>query len=247
MSTGLLLVLAAAALLHTAVSYRLGGHRHSLIRSKNDFAQFLSSSSASNAAPEQEEVYYNTIAVSGFVSKEADVAEAFIFDKLHDKAKFQVITSITDNLLFARKRLVTPRAVYSGLSDIMAYEVVASGAFADLSKVVASHEAWLCGNIKPEELAAYVDVAVSGKGALKRAVFGINYSGAPSDRTVETFAALGDKLAAAGVTYTFVKYADLTKLVRDLSDGTLYLHTYISIYLPLNISIYLSTFLIFTV
>lgn len=205
-----ILITLAIVLLHSAMSYSLGGRARSLARSTN---VVLRLSSEADPAAEQEELYYTNIAVSGFVSKEANVAEAFIFDKLHDKAKFNVITSITDDVQFARKRLVTPRAVYSGLNDILAHEVVAGGSLADLAKVVGAHEAWLCGNIKPDEVQSYVDIAVGAAGSLKRVVFGVNYSGVPNERTSETFSSMGDRLKAAGVAFTFVKYAELMKLV----------------------------------
>jgi hypothetical protein len=46
------------------------------------------------------------------VNKAKGITENFVFDKLYDKMKFNSITTLTDDIPFAKKRLVTPTSVY---------------------------------------------------------------------------------------------------------------------------------------
>ena len=57
-------------------------------------------------------VYYESIAVSNCVNKAKGVTENFVFDKLYSKMKYNSITTFTDDISFAKKRLVTPTSVY---------------------------------------------------------------------------------------------------------------------------------------
>jgi hypothetical protein len=43
---------------------------------------------------------------------------------LHTQNKVKVITAVSDDISFAKKRLVTPRSVYTGLIDVLEYSEV---------------------------------------------------------------------------------------------------------------------------
>ena len=92
------------------------------------FGSRLSSRSAqlrmSEVSDLSEEVDYKSLVVSGFVSKENNFAETFSLSKLFKTGKWSDITTVTDDLKFARKRIVSPDSVYSGLMDILKFAVV---------------------------------------------------------------------------------------------------------------------------
>ena len=59
-----------------------------------------------------EEVEYSSLVISGFLKREAGFAESYIFDAAHRTQKYGEITAVADDIAFARKRLVSPKAVY---------------------------------------------------------------------------------------------------------------------------------------
>ena len=61
---------------------------------------------------ESQEVFYESIALTGFVSKFSNFAEPYAFTKLHEKNKWKHIAAVSDDIPFAKKRLTTPKNVY---------------------------------------------------------------------------------------------------------------------------------------
>ena len=97
-----------------------------------------------------EEIQYNSLVISGFVSKANNFAESFTLSKLFKTGKYSEITTVTDDLKFARKRIVSPDTVYSGLIDILKFAVVDPSSEtkdAALEAVLAGNEAWHNGAI----------------------------------------------------------------------------------------------------
>jgi hypothetical protein len=148
--------------------------------------------------------------VSGFVNKAANFADSFVFSKLFETGKYTTITTITDDEKFAKKRLVNPKTVYSGLIDIMTYaEVSASAEENTIKNAIAGKDAWLAFNVSSADLQTYADLAA--KGGLKRVVFGVPVSGEESGADV-TYESARSTLEAANVAFTIVKYGTVTKM-----------------------------------
>ena len=171
----------------------------------------LSSSTQGSGAAE--EALFSGIAVSGFVEKEKNFADPFVFSKLFHSGRWKSITTVTDDTAFAKKRLVNPNTVYSGLIDVIKYaEVKGSNgatASADWSKALEGNEAWLAYGVTSAELPALAEVAANQK--LKRVVFAVKVSEGEMGADV-IFADVCKTLADAGVSYTLFKYSQTRKM-----------------------------------
>jgi hypothetical protein len=128
------------------------------------------SSTSSNS--DDKEVIYDSLAVSGFLSKENNFAEASIVSKLFATKKWKGMTGITDNIKFARKRMMSPLLINSGLMDVMDFVEVDTKIEDSLQSALQGKEVWLSFNITSVELPVYADQAV--KAGLKRAIFAVN-------------------------------------------------------------------------
>jgi hypothetical protein len=76
----------------------------SAFKNVNPRIKYTSSTSRSGGLSElsesdlSAEVKYKSLAVSGFISKENNFAEGFVFSKLHSTGKFKEITTVTDSI-----------------------------------------------------------------------------------------------------------------------------------------------------
>jgi hypothetical protein len=150
---------------------------------------------------------YKTVALSGFANKAADYAEPYVFTKLFESRKWTGITTITDDEKFAKKRLVTPKTVYSGLVDLMTYAEVASRE--GLPDALSGKDAWISYNISPADLEKYAQIAA--KAGLKRVVFAVNVTPAEAGADI-TFGPAQKILADANISYTILKYGAVRKM-----------------------------------
>jgi hypothetical protein len=171
--------------------------------------KFFGAAEETEGAPLSGEVRYDGIAVSGFVDRGKNFADPFVFSKLFHTAKWTSITTVTDDVAFARKRLVNPNTVYSGLIDVIKYATVTGPA--DWEKALDGSEAWLAYAITPDELAAYAAAAVKSK--LKRVVFAVKV--APDSRNAGEGVQFDDvctALSTGGVAFTIFKYSETRKM-----------------------------------
>lgn len=162
-----------------------------------------------------EEVQYKSLVVSGFVSKENNFAESFTLSKLFKTGKWSDITTVTDDLKFARKRIVSPDSVYSGLMDVLKFAVVdtsAEGKDASLQAALSGNEAWLSFNVTAEQLPSYATIAANA--GIKRAVFAV-YVGAGESGEGVTFDAACNILTNANVDYTIIKFGPVKKMAES--------------------------------
>eukprot|EP01035_Chromulina_nebulosa_P019399 gene19399-25272_t len=151
------------------------------------------------------------IAISGFINKENNFADPFPFQKLFDKGSWQEITAITDNLPFAKKRLVTPNTVYSGLIDAIKYNVANTNDEKSLQDALLGKDTWLAFNISSNSLKNYASIAkVSG---IKRVVFAVNASS--SELVDPMFSDVTKFLIENGIVYTIVKYSSVTSYAES--------------------------------
>ena len=179
---------------------------------KSRFSAKTSSVKMSDISDLSEEVDYKSLVVSGFVSKENNFAESFTLSKLFKTGKYSEITTVTDDLKFARKRIVSPDSVYSGLIDILKFAVVdpsSDGKEAALEAALVGNEAWLSFNVTAAELPSYATIAA--KAGIKRAVFAVYVA---SDETGEgiTFDSACGILTAADIAYTIIKFGPVKKM-----------------------------------
>ena len=159
------------------------------------------------------EVKFNGIAVSGFVDKGKNFADPFAFSALFKSGKWTSITTVTDNVSFAKKRLVNPNTVYSGLIDVIKYAEVSPASpgatGADMVRALAGSEAWLAYGLTPEELPAAARAAAEA--GLKRVVFAVKVGAAEMGADVE-FSEATEALRRGGVAFTLFKYAAVRKM-----------------------------------
>lgn len=152
---------------------------------------------------------FSKLVVSGFISKEANFAEPFVFSKLYesDTTRWTSITALADDIGFAKKRMVNPTNVYNGLVDILGYSEFR--AESDLDVSLATHDAWLGFNVSIAQLPVYA--ALAAKYKLRRVVFGVHV---PSDMRGPdvVFEEAQKTLAEAGTAFTIIKFGDVRKM-----------------------------------
>lgn len=159
------------------------------------------------------QISYNSIALSGFISKLGNVATPFPFLRIHENGKYEKITAISDDIRFAKKRLANPDTIYSGLFDVLEHAVVADGDDAGLEAALKGNEAWLCFNITSAQLPAYASVAA--KAGVRRALFGVRLS--PEEEKIEnlTFENSCTEMTNAGVNFTIVKFGEVRPMAES--------------------------------
>jgi hypothetical protein len=170
------------------------GHRQSASRST--LSRSLSMSKSDEENDLTGEVSYDGVFVSGFISKETEISEPFVFNRLWASSKWSKITALTDDVKFARKRMVTPTSVYTGLIDILEYST-------NLEETIGDHEAWIAFNVSSSDLNAMAKVAADKK--LKRVVFAVPVEEKDSGAGV-VFKSACDTLSKASVDYTILKF-----------------------------------------
>ena len=155
----------------------------------------------------------NTIAVSGFISKQKNIAESYVFSKLFATKKWAEITTISDDTKFARKRFANPDTIYSGLFDVLKFSVVdEANEIADLETALTSNDAWIAFNITSNQLVPYANVAV--KSGLKRVVFAVSVTPEEAGADV-VFEEASKILGDASIAYTVLKFGE----VKDLAEA----------------------------
>jgi len=169
----------------------------------------LKATKAEQGAAGTTEVKFDGIAVSGFVDRSKNFADPFVFSKLFHSGKWTSITTVTDDVSFAKKRLVNPNTVYSGLIDVIKYASVSSAQQADeWSRALEGNEAWLAFGVTSSELPSLAEIAVKQK--LKRVVFAVKVDEGEKGAGV-VFESTCAILEKGGINYTIFKYSDTRK------------------------------------
>lgn len=153
------------------------------------------------------EVKYNGIAVSGFVDKGKNFADPFVFSKLFHSGKWTSITTVTDDVAFAKKRLVNPSTVYSGLIDVIKYAAVKE--MGDMEAALEDLECWMAYGVPSADLPAMA--ALAAKKGLKRVVFAVKVAADEMGDGV-VYESATSTLSKAGVSYTIFKYHETRKM-----------------------------------
>eukprot|EP01038_Epipyxis_sp_PR26KG_P005467 gene5467-7570_t len=148
------------------------------------------------------------IALSGFVSKQENSVESFALNKLFEKLYVKEITVLTDDLQFAKKRLVNPKTVYSGLIDVLKYSVVDSE-LSNFEAGLADCDSLISLNVSSSNLLLQAKAAVNA--GLKRVVFGVNVNEDEAGENV-VFNDAKNILSVGNVIYTIIKYKNYVKM-----------------------------------
>ena len=158
---------------------------------------------------------FSRLIVSGFLSKAANFEQPFVFSKLYesDQTRWESIVGATDDVAFARKRMVSPTNVYNGLVDMMEYAQVTSEA--ELERALAGRDAWLAFNVTAEQVDVHAELAA--RQGLKRVVFGVHVPPALRGADV-VFERAQERLREAGVAFTFVKFGDVKRMTEVRSS-----------------------------
>lgn len=146
---------------------------------------------------------YKQIALSGFISQASNFANSKIFVNIFEKGFVEGLKALTDDLKYAKKRLVGPKTVYSGLIDKLSYEAIQGDE--ELELALADMDAWVAYNVTTEQLPIYA--ALAAKLKLKRVVFGVSCTTAEDQGADVTFDSVCDLLKSSNTAYTIIKYA----------------------------------------
>jgi hypothetical protein len=211
MKGSILVVIAVALVSQQATAFRSAlVNRVFVKRTTSTSSRSLQMMSDSDPAQSiKDEPTYESLAISGFISKKDGFAETDVFSKLYATGKWSGITTITDDIKFARKRFVNPSTVYSGMIDVLDFTEVDSDSA--LEGALAGKEAWLAYGVTSSQVSAYADIAAKHK--MKRAVFAVKLDEAERGADV-TFASACAAMKSAGVEYTIVKYGDLRPMAE---------------------------------
>lgn len=185
------------------------------------------SSTGTPAVIEEEtipEIIMENILLSGFVSKEYGFSDTDIFDKVFSggakapegtgsgkmfipgEDSTRQLTAHSDDIPFAKKRLVSPKSVYSGLIDSLKFS---SG---PVDEALNGQDAWVAFNVTTSEVMSNAEKAVAAK--LKRVVFAVYVDECERRTPNMDFKDACEKMDAAGVKYTIIKYGDLQKMLE---------------------------------
>eukprot|EP01039_Chlorochromonas_danica_P007715 gene7715-8526_t len=129
------------------------------------------SSTKSDVVLNQPEIdlQFESVVVSGTVSSEKNEADSNILSILFEKKVAKELKVVVDDLKFARKRLVTPKTVYSGLIDILRFTEGDLAHESSLKNSLSGASAWLAFNISSHDVKRYA--ALASELSLQRVVF----------------------------------------------------------------------------
>jgi len=159
------------------------------------------------AAEKAEPLVTGTALVSGFLETK-ERTDQFVFDLLHKHGAFSKIIAYNSDTAFAKKRLISRSARYSGLGNVLEF---AEGSMEELlgygSKLETEGvDAWLSFGVEPEDVAAHATAAV--KAGVKSVVVVCSSAGKVD------FSAAEAAVADSETSFTFVQ-------VGEILDGAL--------------------------
>lgn len=178
----------------------------------------LQASPAGDSAVQQQPIL-SKILLSGFISKSSNFVDSEVFTKVF-KAGFtpnygsgsgkmfvpasttscRQLTAITDDIAFAKKRLVSPKSVYSGLVDVLNFSD-------NLESSLTGQDAWIAFNVVTSDLLGLSRKAVSS--GIKRVVFAVNLKEEERRLADLEFNEACSILRDAGTDFTIIKYGDV--------------------------------------
>jgi hypothetical protein len=168
---------------------------------------------------------FNKIVLSGFISKASNFCDQDVFNKIF-KAGFtpaggsgsgkmfspasttscRMITAVADDIPFARKRLVSPKSVYSGLVDVLQFSD-------NLADALSGQDAWIAFNVSSADIYELAGKAIES--GIKRVVFTVQLAENECSRSDLKFEESSSILKSAGIQFTFLKHGRY----RDMEES----------------------------
>jgi hypothetical protein len=165
--------------------------------------------------------FIKEIAIVGAISETSNTAEESLFRQVFEKKLASSIRCISDNNRFARRRLVNPKTVYSGLMDTMRFEEVLTLNIPSVEAAIEGCDGFLAFNVSMLNLYDHITMAVRLQ--VKRVILAVNVAGRETGNnlTDSTVAALFSEAAAACQSatiplYTVIKYGEYEALEEFL-------------------------------
>lgn len=98
------------------------------------------------------------IMVSGFLNSK-ERTDQFVFDILQAQGKWEKIVALSENMSFAKKRLVSRKSRYSGLLDVLEFEEADRNDPVVMEEKLRGCAAWLCFDCEAPKVKDSVQVA----------------------------------------------------------------------------------------
>lgn len=98
------------------------------------------------------------VMVTGFLNAK-ERTDQFVFDILQAQSKWEKIVAFSDNMAFARKRLVSRKSRYSGLLDVLEFDEGDRYDSAIMQEKLQGCSAWLCFDCEGDKVKDSVEFA----------------------------------------------------------------------------------------
>ena len=194
------------------------------LKPSNRFILSNKMSSQENIVENQD--FYENILLSGFISKTNNFSENDIFVKVFNagftadkgsgsgkmftpgsKLSSRKLTALVDDVPFAKKRIVSPKAVYSGLVDSLNY---IDENF--LESTLSSHDCWVAYNVSSSDILTLSSMARNS--GIKRVIFVVNLSQEEGSKHDIIFQDATELLKSSNIKYTILKHGKVTNFAE---------------------------------
>lgn len=135
------------------------------------------------------------VLVSGFLNSKQRT-DQFVFDILQAQGKWEKIVAFSENMAFAKKRLISRKSRYSGLLDVLEFQEGDKYDAATMEENLQGCSAWLCFDCQGDKIKDSVEVAK--KAGVKNMVISSTVSAEDS-----TSAGVEDALKVRGDAVTY--------------------------------------------
>eukprot|EP01031_Cornospumella_fuschlensis_P026053 gene26053-31456_t len=152
---------------------------------------------------------YGEIGVTGLMRESAAFADIQVLSILHKRKLAEKLRLVTDSAAFAKKRVVTPATVYSGLLDAVK---IAESDLDDPQALQASLrgvDGWLAFNVSAAQVPAFASLAVDLR--LQRLVLAVRED-SEAAAYGHAYGETMQQLAESGVNATILRYEEPTAL-----------------------------------
>eukprot|EP00612_Vaucheria_litorea_P001673 CAMPEP_0171455944 /NCGR_PEP_ID=MMETSP0945-20130129/2634_1 /TAXON_ID=109269 /ORGANISM="Vaucheria litorea, Strain CCMP2940" /LENGTH=420 /DNA_ID=CAMNT_0011981281 /DNA_START=43 /DNA_END=1305 /DNA_ORIENTATION=+ len=150
------------------------------------------------------------ILVSGFLTSKVRT-DQFVFDVLHAQSKWNSIVAFSPSTSFAKKRLISRTARYSGLSDVLEFKEGDAFDSLTMAENLSDCTSWLCFDCPLDKLRVAVDIAKSSAVSSLVLCATISSEEAKSSGVYES-------LKESGLSYTFIR---MGKLLDGKESGSI--------------------------
>eukprot|EP00904_Undaria_pinnatifida_P004641 jgi/Undpi1/14178/HiC_scaffold_9.g03828.m2 len=143
------------------------------------------------------------VLVSGFLNSK-ERTDQFVFDILQAQGKWEKIVAFSEDMVFAKKRLVSRKSRYSGLLDVLEFVEGDKYDAATMDEKLQDVSAWLCFDCEADKIKDSVGFAK--KAGVKNMVISSTVSAADAES-----AGVEDTLKESGLEYTFIRVGEIVE------------------------------------